>query len=125
MIIHSQLTTPDGTVLVSKHRHDYVSHTDANGKYYFLDGGNEYIRSSINGDEDFFTVTTDTEHEVLRNYATWGTYGKSGEEPLQRIPIASLATEHIYAIMDYLSKEHHYIPILQNELSYREHLKTT
>lgn len=36
-IISSRLQTPDGTVLHSKHRHDYVTHTDANGKEYMLE----------------------------------------------------------------------------------------
>ena len=31
-ILNSRMRTPDGTILESKHRHDYVTHTDANGK---------------------------------------------------------------------------------------------
>ena len=31
-ILNSRLRTPDGTILESIHRHDYVTHTDANGK---------------------------------------------------------------------------------------------
>ena len=31
-ILNSRLRTPDGTILESEHRHDYVTHTDANGK---------------------------------------------------------------------------------------------
>ena len=33
------MRTPDGTILESKHRHDYVTHLDANGNEYMLDGG--------------------------------------------------------------------------------------
>src|SRR5689334_8761224 len=53
MIIHRALITPDGTHLVSHWRHDFVSHTDKNGKLYFLDGGLNYPRYSQNGDERF------------------------------------------------------------------------
>ena len=31
-ILNSRLRTPDGTILESGHRHDYVTHIDANGK---------------------------------------------------------------------------------------------
>ena len=39
VILSNRLKTPDGTILESLHRHDYVTHTDANGKEYMLDGG--------------------------------------------------------------------------------------
>ena len=51
-ILNSRMRTPDGTILESKHRHDYVTHTDANGKEYMLDGGLDYVRCSANGDEE-------------------------------------------------------------------------
>ena len=38
-ILSNKMRTPDGTILESKHRHDYVTHTDANGKEYMLDSG--------------------------------------------------------------------------------------
>lgn len=36
------LLTDDGEVLVSRHRHDFVSKGD-----YFIDGGRDYVRSSV------------------------------------------------------------------------------
>ena len=53
------MRTPDGTILESKHRHDYVTHLDANGKEYMLDGGLAYVRSSAYGDEEMLTVYDD------------------------------------------------------------------
>jgi hypothetical protein len=38
-IVANRIRTPDGTILESKHRHDYVTYTDANGKQYMVDGG--------------------------------------------------------------------------------------
>ena len=35
-ILRNALKTPDGTVITSRHRHDYVTHTDTNGKEYIL-----------------------------------------------------------------------------------------
>ena len=47
-LIRNRWQTPDGTILESKHRHDFVSHKDANGEYYFIDGGTDYIRMTVN-----------------------------------------------------------------------------
>ena len=47
-LIQNKWQTPDGTILISKHRHDYVEYTDKNGDYYMIDGGNDYVRKSVN-----------------------------------------------------------------------------
>ena len=44
-LLANRKQTPDGTILWSKHTHDYVDHQDnIDNQYYFLDGGNSYIR---------------------------------------------------------------------------------
>jgi hypothetical protein len=50
-LIKNCLETPDGTILQSRHRHDYHEYTDANGKNYMIDGGLSYVRCSAHGDE--------------------------------------------------------------------------
>ena len=40
----NKIRTPDGTIIESKHQHDFVCHTDANGKRYCVDGGKSYLR---------------------------------------------------------------------------------
>jgi hypothetical protein len=99
-IVASRMRTPDGTVLWSHHRHEYVTHTDANGKHYMLDGGTDYIRCSVNGDEVLLTVTTDDPFETRREYFTWGTRGKDGKQPLTWKPLMDLDTDHIVAILE-------------------------
>jgi len=42
-IVLNRIKTPDGTILTSYHRHNYVSHID-NGELYAVDGGNDYLR---------------------------------------------------------------------------------
>lgn len=120
-IIASMLKTPDGTVLRSYYRHDYVTHTDKNGKEYMLDGGNEYVRCSANGDEEVITITTDDPFEVQREYFCWGTRGKDGRQPLVWKPLKDLDTEHIEAILDTQTQINgtYVQDLMEQELQYR------
>ena len=77
-LIYNALKTPDGTILHSKHKHDYIQYTDANGKLYMLDGGGDYIRCSANGDEEFISVYSDEPFEKVRKFAFRNGYGKDG-----------------------------------------------
>lgn len=99
-LIRNAIRTPDGTVLESIHRHDYKTHTDANGKTYMVDGGLDYIRRACHGDEVNLCLNDDQPHEVQRDVLTWGTHGKDGDQPYKRIKIADMETEHIEAVLD-------------------------
>ena len=121
-ILRNRMRTPDGTILESKHRHDYVTHLDANGKEYMLDGGLDYVRSSANGDEEFLTVYQDDPHEDIRGVVKWGTYGKNGDETLVHVTIADMSTEHLQACLE-TQKATMYpamYSVMQDELEYRD-----
>lgn len=118
-VVYSALRTPDGTILESRHRHDYVTHTDANGKTYMIDGGLEYVRSSANGDEEYITVTLDDGHDTVREAVTWGTYGKNGDQPLHYKKLKDMDTEHIQACLDTQRLYPQYRTAFENELEYR------
>jgi len=94
--------TPDGTVLQCKHRHDYHQHTDkVTGEIYMIDGLGYYTRSNVNVvPAEYTVVTLDTPHEFARHFVMWGTRGKSGDQPLKYISVASMETAHIEAILD-------------------------
>ena len=121
-ILSNRMRTPDGTILESKHRHDYVTHLDANGKEYMLDGGLDYVRSSANGDEEFLTICSDDPHEVLRVLVKWGTYGKNGDEPLKYVTIADMDPYHLRACLDTQQKtmRPEMYKVMQDEVEYRD-----
>lgn len=120
-IIANILITPDGTRLQSYHRHDYKTYTDKNGKEYMIDGGNDYVRSSANGDEKYITITTADPFQAVRENFHWGTRGKDGKQPLQWKPLMSLDTEHIEAILETQSHISSWIrEIFEHELEFRQ-----
>lgn len=98
-LIRNALQTPDGTVIESVHRHDYVTYTDANGKQYMVDGGLSYLRRSVHEDQVDLSLYDDQPHEVQRDVLTWGTYGINGDQPLQYKAIADMDTGHLEAVV--------------------------
>lgn len=98
-LIRNSIQTPDGTVLISRHVHNYVTHVDANGKEYMLDGGLDYCRRSAHGDEVDLCIYDDEPHDVQRSVIEWGTYGPDGDQPLTRVKVADMDTSHIKAVL--------------------------
>ena len=122
VILSNRMKTPDGTILESLHRHDYVTHTDANGKEYMLDGGCDYVRCSANGDEEVLTVTSDDSHSLIREVVKWGTYGKESNQPLKYVKVADLNPYHLRAILDTQKKRMRpaLCKVMQDEVKYRK-----
>ncbi len=121
-ILSSRMRTPDGTILESQHRHDYVTHTDANGKEYMLDGGCEYVKMSANGDEHLLTIYANFPHAFSRLHVKWGTYGKNGDETMVRVKIADMSTGHLQACLDTQKSTMRpaIYKVMQEELEYRD-----
>ena len=108
IIIRNAIVTPDGTYLRSYHRHDYVQHLDKfTGETYIVDGGNDYLRRSINTTpaEDLTVYLSDPFH-VVRQAFVWKSYGKNFEHLPDGIyiPLCDITTEHIRAIL--LTQQH-------------------
>tara|TARA_R110000868_G_scaffold148357_1_gene370189 strand:- start:17507 stop:17839 length:333 start_codon:yes stop_codon:yes gene_type:complete len=57
-LIRNAIQTPDGTILESNHRHDFVTHLDKNGEVYGIDGGLNYQRI-IGNLSDYTDLTVD------------------------------------------------------------------
>ena len=111
-IVANRIRTPDGTILQSMHRHDYVTYVDKNGKEYMVDGGLDYLRRNVHDDApaEELSVYSDAPHAEIREVFCWGTRGKDGKQPLKFVPLKSLTTDHIDAILktqnlpDYMRK---------------------
>ncbi len=99
-LIRNAIQTPDGTILESHSRHDYKTHTDANGKEYMVDGGRDYVRRSAHGDEIDLCLYDDEPHEVQRRITKWGSYGINGDQPLQFKAVADMDTDHLLAVVE-------------------------
>ena len=111
---------PDGTILESRHRHDFVSYTDAEGRSYFVDGGTEYQRISGEGLEFVGCYDTDP-HEKIREVFSWGSYGKDGKQEKRYILLKCLTDQHIDAILrtQYHVRDTPIEKVLKDEQEYR------
>ncbi len=99
-LIYNAMRTPDGTILVSRHRHDFQTHIDKITKrQYMIDGGLDYLRRSCNGDEEDLSLFDTEPHEVQRQAIAWGTYGKNGDQPFKYIHIAGMSDTHILLVL--------------------------
>lgn len=125
-IIVNQIMTPDGTIITSRHRHDYVTHIDKNGLVYSVDGGLDYLRRTshktsnigfrkiINGVLSLFGITrhdpiaytelsifSDSPHEIIREHYCRGGRGKNGDKPLTWVPISKMSNQWLKAAYRY------------------------
>lgn len=72
-IVYNALQTPDGTIIQSKYRHDYVTHFDKIKKReYMVDGGTDYARRSAWGDEKLLSLTIIHPIREIREVFIWG-----------------------------------------------------
>lgn len=120
-IIKNSIITPDGTILISKHRHNYNCYIDTiNNKEYCVDGGLSYLRRIGNSEEyTENSVYSDDPHEKIREHFEWGTYGPDGTEGLHYILLKNMSNEHIENclktnLLDYIKQ------IFEDELVYRK-----
>jgi hypothetical protein len=113
-MVYNAMKTPDGTVIVSQHRHDYQSYTDANGKEYMIDGGLSYIRASAHGDEELLTIYADDDFEDVRQVFCRGSRGPNGDQPLTWIPLCEMSDAHLEATIKYCKE----LPSSQNNRAF-------
>jgi hypothetical protein len=119
-LLLNRIKTPDGTILTSYNRHDYLTHKDAITKEVLMvDGGNDYIRRHV-GTYEELSVYDDGSHLTRRSALHWGTRGKDNKQPLTYKPIKDLDSDHIEAILRTQTQiSEFYKQVFKEELKYR------
>ena len=123
-ILVNQIRTPDGTILISHHRHDYKTYIDKNGLEYMVDGGQDYLRRNVHKDDLYeeMSLYDDTPIEELREAVHRGGRGKDGTEPLKYVLLKDMSNEWINNVLIYENKyrpHNIYISVFTAELIYR------
>lgn len=98
-ILLNSIQTPDGTILTSTHRHSFQVHVDKNGETYFVDGGTDYIRTSINDEPATdLSLTTSSPFEKIRVAL------KRTTADGKQIPLCEMTNEHLINCIKYNSE---------------------
>lgn len=127
-IILNSIQCPDGTILISRNVHDFVSHKDRiTKKVYSINGGNDYLRRLV-GAEDYkeLSIMSDAPFEIIRENFYRGTF--DNESNRIWIPISQMTEEHLKNCIEYNIKKGKIIPtnysfangMYQKELDYRK-----
>lgn len=128
-LVYNAIQTPDGTILESIHRHDYKTYKDTlTNNEYMIDGGGDYQRMSMNGDEINLAVYSDEPFEKVREVAFRLGYGKPGSEDygtLRLTRFKNMDDEYLQESIKYVERKHHnslesiHFQLLKKELQYR------
>lgn len=147
-ILLNQIMTPDGTILTSNHRHDYVTYQDKNGLRYMVDGGDNYLRRTVHSiftknkflsfinliakifgcelkDPLAYTelsIFSDDSIDKIRLHVCRGGRGKDGKQPLTWVKLCDMSTSWVQACVEYENKhrpENIMINVYKRELAYR------
>lgn len=119
-LIANRVRTPDGTILQSFNRHDFKGYTQADGNTYFVDGGLEYQRRGGTTIPIDISVYSDAPHKEIREVFHWGTRGIGGVQPLKFVPLHTMTTDHIEAILETQYQIPEYIrKVFEDELLFR------
>ena len=123
-LIYNAIKTPDGTVLVSYHRHDYKSYVDANSDTYVIDGGLEYVRTSVNSvSAESLAVYDDAPFEVIREYLHRSGRGKDGKQELKYVALKDINDDWLENLIKYeeeLRPSNPYLKFYKQEKEWRQ-----
>lgn len=122
-IVRNQIKTPDGTIIRSRNRHDYVEYIDSiSGETYMVDGGISYLKRTINDHKaEIMDIFYEDGHKACRVVDIWGTYGINGDEPLSYISVSEMSDSHMSNILANVENINETIKkIILDEIEYRK-----
>lgn len=106
-IIRNAIRCPDGTVLKSKHRHDYVSHEQKDGRTYSVDGGTAYQKIGYTDKEyENLIVYVDDDISIVREYFMWLRQLDKDGVPLdvpELVYLKDITDEHLDVLIQWTS----------------------
>lgn len=105
VIFANRIICPDGTILHSRHRHDFVRHVQDDGREYFLDGGPFYVR--VGGSDNDYTLDTITDlntHDEIREAYVWGKRSLTNSSGISWIRLKDMDSDHVENVISYLGK---------------------
>jgi hypothetical protein len=117
MVVFRAMMTPDGTMLHSKHRHDFVGHEDKNGNFYAIDGGLQYCRITAMAPDYKIVEVHDTENwEIVRQF------GYRIHKDGSICHIAKMSDSYLLASMSYAESagQKNSLSLLKKELEFRQ-----
>tara|TARA_R110000851_G_C12795886_1_gene536878 strand:+ start:31 stop:435 length:405 start_codon:yes stop_codon:yes gene_type:complete len=105
-ILVNKIRCPDGTILESRHRHDYREHVQEDGEEYFIDGGLDYVRYGGTCIDKIEVLTSyyGDDHTDIRENFTWG---RNFNKEMNRLPktefvlLKDITDSHLEALIDY------------------------
>lgn len=118
-LVYNSITCDEcNETIVSYHRHDYKTCSCPNEA--MVDGGTAYLRYGAKNMSKIkqFAVYDDDDFELVREYATRGSRGKDGDQPLSWIAIRDMDDNYLKAILDYGGADWH-IALIKKEILYR------
>ena len=118
----NSIRTPDGTILKSRHRHDYVVYIDTiTNEEYMIDGGLDYMRTNVNKvPAENLSIDTDSPFSLKRRLVEWGGRGKDNKQPLTFKSISEMSNEHILAVIENVKNTNkNIIDVMKEEIIFR------
>lgn len=118
-LVYNSVTCQEcNETIVSYHRHDYKTCSCPNEA--MVDGGTSYLRYGAKDMSKIkiFAVYDDDDFELVRQYATRGSRGKDGDQPLSWIAIRDMDDDYLEAVLDYGGADWH-LALIKKEILYR------
>lgn len=118
-LVYNSVTCQEcNETIVSYHRHDYKTCSCPNEA--MVDGGTAYLRYGAKDMSKIkiFAVYDDDDFELVRQYATRGSRGKDGNQPLSWIAIRDMDDDYLEAVLDYGGADWH-LALIKKEILYR------